>query len=671
MKILLIIPIHNRAEYLKKCLSSIANADLTDTTIMLINDASKEKEAIKIFDSFYVPGIPIIKVSNDENLKVYGSIRKALEYPEFDLFINLDSDAIVKPDFITRLIGLKTRFPENIISGFNCMTLNRDSSERHPVIASGEDYVLKKSVGGINFCFDAQQAKEIIIPVLDSCCEIGGNWDHMVSIKCMSQGLPMICTKPSVIQHIGLRSSMGHTERPDVADDFDTPSKIKLDNVTLFIIDTKNPDGLIHAVNKSTESFEFEDVVALTSAEHLSKLSESGISGQEIEINSKEEYSEFMMKKMTNFVKTDFVLVIQSDGFILNPKAWSSSFLRYDYIGAPWWYKDGHNVGNGGFSLRSKKLLNELQSADIRILHPEDERIGRTYRKVLESKGINFAPETVAERFSIEAHGKRDKKYKGSFGFHGYGVDFSRTPEIKKVVPVNPLKGPKTYIFNQFRGLGDILFIMKIAQSEVMKGNRVIFPVDRQYLDIAKHFPTIDFISKGKLNINYEKREPYTYRGCEVIPFRFANDILKVPYTECMKAKYWYWKEDWETWKDFDIVRDEPSERKLLDSLKIKGDYNFINRSFRTNFSGKSPIQVSNGLQNVEMSLRKGFSLIDWSLTLERASNIYTVGTSINYLIEKLDINVPIHLYKRLPDEDNFDNYKYILDEEKKNYIFH
>ncbi len=43
-----------------------------------------------------------------------------------------------------------------------------------------------------------------------------------------------------------------------------------------------------------------------------------------------------MIKRINSYVATPFALVIQYDGFILNPDAWRDEFLDYDYIGAPW-----------------------------------------------------------------------------------------------------------------------------------------------------------------------------------------------------------------------------------------------------------------------------------------------------------------------------------------------
>lgn len=131
--------------------------------------------------------------------------------------------------------------------------------------------------------------------------------------------------------------------------------------------------------------------------------------------SSAEEYSFFMANGKLK-IETDFVLIAQMDGFIINPSAWSDDFLKYDYIGAPW--PDGI-VGNGGFCLRSKKLLDALKDiskifSDERY-HPEDLYICKTKRNLLETEyGIKFAPFEVANRFSVE-----NRPYMGQFGFHG------------------------------------------------------------------------------------------------------------------------------------------------------------------------------------------------------------------------------------------------------------
>jgi Protein of unknown function (DUF5672) len=72
-------------------------------------------------------------------------------------------------------------------------------------------------------------------------------------------------------------------------------------------------------------------------------------------------------------------------------------------------------VGNGGFSLRSRKLLLALQSLQPDPSEPEDMAICVTLRPRLEREfGIRFAPLEVAQRFAIEYGPHRP-----AFGFHG------------------------------------------------------------------------------------------------------------------------------------------------------------------------------------------------------------------------------------------------------------
>jgi len=131
--------------------------------------------------------------------------------------------------------------------------------------------------------------------------------------------------------------------------------------------------------------------------------------------NSYEEYNKLIVKNFHKYFSTNFILITQHDGYILNPNAWQSDFLEYDYIGAPW--SDGV-VGNGGFSLRSKKFCELSSEIESDIYAPEDVLLCRTHRKFFEDNGIKFAPEELAHKFSWEKN-SRYPYYEGQFGFHG------------------------------------------------------------------------------------------------------------------------------------------------------------------------------------------------------------------------------------------------------------
>lgn len=133
-------------------------------------------------------------------------------------------------------------------------------------------------------------------------------------------------------------------------------------------------------------------------------------------ISNKADYSLFMLKQLGGYIESDFVLVTQWDGFVIDGTKWRDTFFEYDYIGARWWYDDAYNVGNGGFSFRSKRLLNALRDSRIGEFEPEDAVISRVYRKFLEDTyQIRFAPTEVAGQFAFE----RTYDQLETFGFHG------------------------------------------------------------------------------------------------------------------------------------------------------------------------------------------------------------------------------------------------------------
>lgn len=169
------------------------------------------------------------------------------------------------------------------------------------------------------------------------------------------------------------------------------------------------------------------------------------------DITTIQEYSKFMIKELVKYVDTDFVLCTQWDAYILNPDAWDEAFLQYDYIGAPWWFQDGDIVGNGGFSLRSKRFLQVCSKLPLRNFHPEDLVLCRTYSNLLKSKGIRFAPESLATKFSREGNQKYGHRWQSELGFHDYEMtdisawkgydDLVKDPELKKIQFKEKYKG--------------------------------------------------------------------------------------------------------------------------------------------------------------------------------------------------------------------------------------
>lgn len=128
------------------------------------------------------------------------------------------------------------------------------------------------------------------------------------------------------------------------------------------------------------------------------------------------QYSDFLLSRMVDHVDTSHALIVQWDGHVLDAARWDPAFLEYDYIGASWpQFTDDHDVGNGGFSLRSHRLMTACRLPHFQPVHPEDVAVARVNRAWLEAAGMRFAPRTIADGFSAERAGNP----LASFGYHG------------------------------------------------------------------------------------------------------------------------------------------------------------------------------------------------------------------------------------------------------------
>jgi hypothetical protein len=191
------------------------------------------------------------------------------------------------------------------------------------------------------------------------------------------------------------------------------------------------------------------------------------------------EYGWFMMFALWRVVQTEFALVVQDDGWVVDGGNWNDEFLAYDYIGAPihlakvvspqgtyWrnrfeWSEELQRpdhvvtpIQNGGFSLRSRRFMRALiDHPQIRVEIPppdvvegeplrmhwqhnallEDVQLTGVLRPALEAAGIRFAPLEVARSFAIE--------HAGPQLHHGYNAMllFGHHAKARQLVSLSPL----------------------------------------------------------------------------------------------------------------------------------------------------------------------------------------------------------------------------------------
>lgn len=191
-----------------------------------------------------------------------------------------------------------------------------------------------------------------------------------------------------------------------------------------------------------------------------------------------QKYNEFVTWELGKYpIDTSHILLVQYDGHVLDASAWTDEFLQYDYIGAPWTYTDGRNVGNGGFSLRSMHLHRVLCTDKfITVGSPEDEIICRLFRGYLEiHHKIKYAPEELASKFSFEMRPPKQK----TFGFHNYFHAPWREPIILK----------------RNHAMGDVIMLEPVMEYFNKAGYRVILDCIQSYHNLFRnHFYKVEHL---------------------------------------------------------------------------------------------------------------------------------------------------------------------------------
>lgn len=190
-------------------------------------------------------------------------------------------------------------------------------------------------------------------------------------------------------------------------------------NLTIVAVDTAYPALTKKAIEQAMQVTGSKKVVIFSNEDIL-----PGSKWVRIDPINQIEYSKVVFKDLVPHVETDHFMIVQYDGMPIDPKFWNDEYLKYDYIGAPWpWGASNRRVGNGGFSIRSRKLA-ELCADPKLVFNPpgygdnnymEDLHICVMYANYLESQGIKYAPVELAKQFSAEIPGGRFD----TFGFHG------------------------------------------------------------------------------------------------------------------------------------------------------------------------------------------------------------------------------------------------------------
>jgi len=175
---------------------------------------------------------------------------------------------------------------------------------------------------------------------------------------------------------------------------------VKLPQVTLIAVTGKDIEGHRKALDYSCRGIDFGEVVMVQRP-----------------FSSIDEWSKFIVYNLTDYVHTEYCILVHADGFIVHPENWKDEWLKYDFAGSPFplpsddvSYRgiigEVHRVGNS-VSMRSKKLLDLPKKLNMEWrpwhgFYNEDGYISVNMRHVFEEHGCKFMPFEEAIYFGRE-----------------------------------------------------------------------------------------------------------------------------------------------------------------------------------------------------------------------------------------------------------------------------
>lgn len=180
---------------------------------------------------------------------------------------------------------------------------------------------------------------------------------------------------------------------------------LKLPDVSLVLIETREHDLAQLAIEECESKVQFGDVIIFTDRPSQFIRADRRVITVP-DWPEKVGWSRCFWYEVPLHVRTSHILGIQWDSWIVEPSSWRDEFLDWDYIGAPWWYQDGMNVGNGGFSLRSTPFARYIRKHRARYpcLHAmDDDLYCRKYRAQIQHEAaFRWGTQDVASKFAFE-----------------------------------------------------------------------------------------------------------------------------------------------------------------------------------------------------------------------------------------------------------------------------
>jgi hypothetical protein len=194
-KIAVAIPTYNRAGYVQLCAAAL-NKTIDPNDVWIFDDHSTEYTAGDLQKWFGSHSVQ----RNAKRFKADKQARHILEWfvgTDYDWLITLDSDLIVRPDWLELLRGMLPHTQ-------GVMSLYHSGNPNHPTLHCDPNLCEMKSLGNAGVAWSKVLAKKMLVDMTQS---DGFDWGWTEWLR--KQKIPQYAAKDSLVLHVGMHGTWG------------------------------------------------------------------------------------------------------------------------------------------------------------------------------------------------------------------------------------------------------------------------------------------------------------------------------------------------------------------------------------------------------------------------------------------------------------------------------
>lgn len=194
-KIAVAIPTYNRAGYVQLCAAALTKT-IDPNNVWIFDDHSTEYTAGDLQEWFHTENVQ----QNTERFKADKQARHILEWfvgTDYDWLITLDSDLIVRPDWLELLRGMLSHTQ-------GVMSLYHSGNPNHPTLHCDPHLCEMKSLGNAGVAWSKVLAKRMLVDMTQS---DGFDWGWTEWLQ--KQKIPQYVAKDSLVLHVGMHGTWG------------------------------------------------------------------------------------------------------------------------------------------------------------------------------------------------------------------------------------------------------------------------------------------------------------------------------------------------------------------------------------------------------------------------------------------------------------------------------